>query len=112
MFLKTQKTDGPVFDCCIKVECSSEDEEKLTCLSISNHQPMPVEKPPPAEDKPCSRGVAVIDLFQGVNNKANVCQLTQVPVFFRVRFRAKTKLNLVGFELLSRSFAPTDNSKR
>jgi hypothetical protein len=78
---------------CIKIDYSEEEEQML------------VEEAP-KEDEPESRDVEVFNLFQDVN-KANVCQVTQVPVFFRIKFTAKTKLSLVGFELLSRSFPAT-----
>jgi hypothetical protein len=74
---------------CIHVDSSEEEEEKCT-----TDQLMQVEEAP-VEDEPESVEVEVFDLFQyGI--EANVCHVQQVPVFFKVRFTAKTKLSLVG----------------
>jgi hypothetical protein len=79
---------------------SSEEEQVLS-------QPMEVEEAP-KEDEP---DVVVFDLYQDVT-KAKLGHITQAPVNFKVKFTAKTKVCLVGLELLSRDFAANKWAKR
>jgi hypothetical protein len=88
---------------CIQIDSSSEEDEEEQVLN----QPMEVEKAP-EEDK---LDMVAFDLFPDVT-KAKLCHITQAPVNFKVNFTAKTKVCLLGIELLSRDFASTKWSKR
>jgi len=87
----------------IQVDSSSEEEKEEQVPSES----MQIEEAP-KEDKP---DVMVFDLYQDVT-KAKLCRITQAPVNFKVKFTAKTKVCLVGLEMLSRDSVANKWAKR